>query len=66
MENIRTLIKILKDHGWVLKREGGNHYIFENIENGKTIPVPRHKLNKFTAEGILKSCGINKEEMFKK
>lgn len=66
MENIRLLIKILNKHGWYLKRKGGNHNIYKHPQLSKSVPVPRHKLNKNTAESILKQCGIDTKEMYGK
>ncbi|MFQ5627846.1 MAG: type II toxin-antitoxin system HicA family toxin [bacterium] len=37
----RDLIKHLKENGFYLLREGGNHSIY--TDNDKTIPVKRHR-----------------------
>ncbi len=37
------LIKILEKQNYKLKRHGANHDIYENLQNNKIAPVPRHK-----------------------
>jgi predicted RNA binding protein YcfA (HicA-like mRNA interferase family) len=51
------LIKILKEHGWQIMRQG-KHEIWGN--GGLTIPIPRHKgdIPKGTADNILRRAGI--------
>lgn len=54
----KDLIKILKQNGWYLKRQGGEHEIWTNGEHN--VPVPRHKeINEFTAKGIIRKVKNN-------
>lgn len=39
----RNLIRHLTDHGCVFVREGQSHTIFENTQNGRRVPIPRHR-----------------------
>jgi len=48
----------LKQYGWWLLRQGGNHELWTNGEHN--VPVPRHKeINEFTAKGILRKAQQN-------
>ena len=52
----RQLIKLLKDDGWYLKRNSGDHEIYAKGKN--RIPVPRHnEINEETAKSIIKKLG---------
>lgn len=53
----KDLIKLFKDNGWWILREGGNHII---MTNGKDIePVPRHKEpNEQLAKAIIRRRGL--------
>lgn len=42
MNAYKKAIKILKNAGYFLKRHGGNHDIFFNIELRRAIPLKRH------------------------
>jgi mRNA interferase HicA len=37
-----ALLKHLRRYGCVLKREGGSHSLWINLQNGKMEAVPRH------------------------
>jgi mRNA interferase HicA len=54
----RDLIRILKDLGFYLERQGGEHEIWSN---GKiSVSVPRHKeVKEFTAKRIIKEASGN-------
>lgn len=53
----RVLIKYLKQNGFYLLREGGNHSIY--TDNTKTIPVKRHRtIDRITANEICKQAGL--------
>lgn len=53
----RDLIKLLKENGFQLDRNGGNHDIY--VKENKQIAVPRHKeINELLARSILKEAGI--------
>lgn len=50
----------LKELGWWLHRQGGDHEIWTNGEH--IIPVPRHKkVNEFTAKNIIRKAFKNKK-----
>jgi predicted RNA binding protein YcfA (HicA-like mRNA interferase family) len=56
----KKLIKILKDHGWVLDRISGSHHVMIK-EGSRSIPVPVHSgrdLPKGLVAAILKQAGI--------
>jgi predicted RNA binding protein YcfA (HicA-like mRNA interferase family) len=60
----KSLIKLLKQHGWELDRIKGSHHIFCNTETKQTLPVPIHgskdlKLGTYMA--ILKMANIDKK-----
>ncbi|MBF0512798.1 MAG: type II toxin-antitoxin system HicA family toxin [Desulfovibrionaceae bacterium] len=38
----RAFLQVLEAMGCVLKRHGGNHDIYLNPANGRTVPIPRH------------------------
>jgi predicted RNA binding protein YcfA (HicA-like mRNA interferase family) len=55
------LIRHLKKYNCYLLREGGNHRVYYNPENGKISAVPRHKeIKNFTALKICKDLDIPK------
>ncbi len=55
----KDIVKLLKDNGFTLIREGGNHSIFTNGE--KTIPLKRHKqFDRITANELCKQAGLGK------
>ncbi len=56
---LRKLIRHLEKHGCYLLREGGNHTIYYNPQNGKISAVPRHKeVKTFTARKICKDLEV--------
>jgi len=55
------LIKHLSEKNCVLYREGSNHAMFRNPENGKKTSVPRHQnIDEYLAFDICKQLGIPK------
>jgi predicted RNA binding protein YcfA (HicA-like mRNA interferase family) len=53
----RDLINYLRENGFYLLREGGNHSIYTN--EIKTIPIKRHRtLDLITANEICKQAGL--------
>ena len=53
----RDLVRHLKENGFFLLREGGNHSIYTN--GLKVIPVKRHKLlDRVAANEICKQAGL--------
>jgi predicted RNA binding protein YcfA (HicA-like mRNA interferase family) len=49
------LIKLLKENGCELLRNGAKHDIYHNPGKGTTQPIPRHReINEFLAKKILK------------
>jgi len=58
---LQKLIKHLEKYGCYLLRQGGNHSIYFNPENGKISAVPRHKeVKNFTAVKICKDLEVPK------
>lgn len=58
--NGRDLVKLLKQHGWVLDRVEGSHHIMVK-EDHRPVPVPVHgarDLPKGLVHRILKEAGI--------
>jgi predicted RNA binding protein YcfA (HicA-like mRNA interferase family) len=54
----RDFISYLKQNGFDLLREGGNHSIYNN--GFKTIPIKRHsKLDRITDNEICKQAGLS-------
>ena len=54
-----AMVKLLKEHGYVVDRINGSHYIM--VKGNKTIPVPVHKgkdLHTKTLHQILKQAGL--------
>ncbi|HEY5220840.1 MAG TPA: type II toxin-antitoxin system HicA family toxin [Candidatus Paceibacterota bacterium] len=55
----RDLLRHFKANGCYFVREGGNHSIYGNINNGKQTSIPRHsEVNNFTARDACKDLGI--------
>ena len=55
----RRLIQYLRRHGCELVREGGDHSIYWNPQNGNTAPVPRHReIADLLARRICRELGI--------
>ena len=59
------IIKILKSRGFVLDRIKGSHHIYYLPKTKIRVVVPFHKkdLPKGTCLAILKSAGLDKEEL---
>ncbi|MDY7027307.1 MAG: type II toxin-antitoxin system HicA family toxin [Spirochaetota bacterium] len=58
----KDLIKILKEHGWVLDRVSGSHHIMIK-EGRRSIPVPVHGKKEIPiglSKKILKQAGIER------
>ncbi len=54
----RDLIKKIKDAGYTLDRDNGDHSIYEK-EGCHPIQIPRHReINENTAKQILRDAGI--------
>lgn len=60
MTPLQETLKLLKENGFILAREGKNHTIYYNPETGVTVPVKRHGFNEATRRYILKEAGIKK------
>ena len=57
-------IKHLNEKKCVLYREGSNHSMFRNPQNGKKTSVPRHpNIDEYLAFDICKQLGIPKPEI---
>jgi mRNA interferase HicA len=53
------LIKHLKKHGCVLKREGSSHSLWMNPQTGATEAIPRHnEIKNLLAKKICKGLSI--------
>lgn len=51
----RDLVQRLKELGWYLHRQGGNHEIWTN--GSESMPVPRHtEIKELLAKSILKKA----------
>jgi predicted RNA binding protein YcfA (HicA-like mRNA interferase family) len=59
------IIKILKSKGFILDRIKGSHHIYYLPKTKTRVTVPFHKkdLPKGTCLAILKSAGLDKEEL---
>jgi predicted RNA binding protein YcfA (HicA-like mRNA interferase family) len=56
---LRDLERHMRRHGGEWLREGGNHSIWWNPQNGRSSSVPRHReVNDFTARKICRDLGI--------
>ena len=55
----KDLLKHLRKHGCQFVREGGDHSIWENAENGRQTAVSRHReILEFTARRICQQLDI--------
>lgn len=54
------MIKLLKQHGFVILREGKSHTMYWNPETKRKVAIPRSKkeLKSCTADKILKDAGL--------
>lgn len=61
----QKIIRLLKRDGFVLKRTRGSHHIFRHSITNRRIIVPLHKkdLPKGTLHSIIKSAGLEKEDL---
>jgi predicted RNA binding protein YcfA (HicA-like mRNA interferase family) len=54
-----SLLRHLRQHGCVLKREGGAHSLWTNPANGAVEAVPRHtEISNLLAMKICRNLGI--------
>jgi predicted RNA binding protein YcfA (HicA-like mRNA interferase family) len=57
----KILLRILKQGGCILLREGKKHSVYYNPRKSKTSTVPRHnEINDFLAKKICHDLGIEK------
>jgi mRNA interferase HicA len=57
----RDLIRHLERHGCSLDREGANHSIYRNPDNGRCAAVPRHReIKETTARAICDQLAIER------
>ena len=57
----RDLVRLLKEGGYELKRQGrGDHEIWWNPRTGTRLTVDRKIKSRFTANGILKEANLPK------
>jgi len=62
----KELIIIIKKQGYVFLRQKGSHLVFKNHLENKILVVPNHKILKIgTTLQILKTIGLNKEDLEK-
>lgn len=58
----RDLVKLFNGNGWYLKREGGDHTIFEKVlDNGQIVTeqIPRHReINEKLARYLIKKWNL--------
>ncbi|MBQ2747752.1 MAG: type II toxin-antitoxin system HicA family toxin [Firmicutes bacterium] len=56
----REVIRVLEDHGWVLKRVTGSHHIFRHdcCPGTVTVKHPEKDLTRKTLDSIEKQSGI--------
>jgi predicted RNA binding protein YcfA (HicA-like mRNA interferase family) len=61
----KELIKILEQHGFVLKRIHGSHHYFYHPQSKKITVVPVHNkdMKRGTLYAILKQAGIDKNNL---
>lgn len=53
----KDLIRLLKQNGFILAREGANHSVY--IKDGKMETIPRHKeIDEMLAKTIIKRQGL--------
>lgn len=51
------LVKLLKENGWFLKRNGSNHDLY--TDGNRSQPTPRHsEINEKLAQAIIKKLGL--------
>lgn len=53
----KDLEKLLRQKGWEIVRQGGNHEVWSNGESIE--PIPRHReINEQLAKAIIKKLGL--------
>ena len=57
----KQTIRDLEKAGYLLKRRGANHDIYDNPVTKSTIPVKRHDFNENDRRYILKEAGIYRQ-----
>lgn len=59
----RKVEKVLKEHGFIVKRQIGSHRTFHNPHTGKVTVVPIHSgdVAKGTLRSIIKQAGLTIE-----
>ena len=54
----RDLLRMIRNFGCVLVREGAEHSIWENPNTGRRASIPRHReINDYTARRIVEQLG---------
>ncbi len=54
----RDIIRHFEKYGFFLKREGGKHSIYSNVQ-GKNVPIKRHKIfDRISANKLCKEADI--------
>jgi predicted RNA binding protein YcfA (HicA-like mRNA interferase family) len=61
----REVIRFLEQHGFVLDRTSGSHFIFYHPVSKRRAVVPRHNrdMPKGTLLSLLREAGFSREEM---
>ncbi len=60
----RDLIDILREHGFAIVRQKGSHVSLTNGQFNTVVPL-HDDLAKGTLLGILKQCGLKKEDIMR-
>lgn len=59
----KELVKLFRQHGWIIDRIKGSHHIMVNPLTGETIPIPVHSnksLKKGLERALLKKLGVKR------
>lgn len=62
MASVNELLKLLKQDGWYIHRNGANHDLYRHPTKTGQLTVPRHgskEMAKGTYSSILKAAGLN-------
>ena len=61
----RNIVKILQQHGFLLKRTRGSHQIFQHPENKRRVLVAFHEkdIPKGTLHAILEQAGLSLDDL---
>ena len=62
----KETIALLREHGYILARQGSSHDIFFNPAARVTIPVKRHDFDEDDMRYILKEAKINRNQTGKR